>query len=144
MNDKCILSDIIIGTRFKTLIKIDSIWINTLSKKFGLKINLIQLKIIKPISTIICLIDNEYPINNQYQHQHQQQHQNQHQQQHQHQQLMKITANNETIQKETIQKETIPNIIIQQQAIIIDKIIFRPPDPMQLLQLKKSLKKVIE
>ena len=134
-NNETSISDLKINYKFKTLLKIDSIWINTNSKKFGLKIELIQLKIIKPITTIRCLIDNDH--NQNYNH-----NQNQN---HNHNQKQ-ITNNKIEVE---IDKETSPirnqtNNVLIQQPIIIDKIIFKPPDPSQLLQLKNSLKKIIE
>jgi hypothetical protein len=129
-NEESTLSNLKINFRFKTLLKIDSIWINTHSKKFGLKIEMIQLKIIKPITSIKCLIDNDlapnqHPILNSN---------------------LKLIKSIEQFDKKESQliKNEINNIVVQQQQIIVDKIIFRPPDPSQLLQLKNSLKKIIE
>jgi len=133
-NEESILSDLKTNYRFKTLLKIDSIWINTQSKKFGLKIELIQLKIIKPIASIRCLIDNDINQN---------QNHNQNHNQNQIINSKRIITNNQ-IDKESSPIKNQTNNILIQQPIIIDKIIFRPPDPFQLLQLKNSLKKIIE
>lgn len=132
------------GYKYRTLLKIDSIWINTATKKFGLKLELVQLKIIIPISTIRCLIDiNPQDI-----------------------QLI----NDKIVKKDNLNVNSIMNpnpiintnpnpnpnpiintnsninnnILINQQSIVVDRVIFRPPDPSQLLQLKNSLKKIIE
>ena len=115
--------------KFKALLKIDSIWINTINKKFGLKIEIIQIKIIKPSAINTCLIDY---VNNKIQPQPQLQQYTQPQPQ-----LQQYTQPQPQIQTNNF-------IVNQNQPIIIDKIIFRPPDPSQLLQLKKSLKKVID
>ena len=122
INELSILSDLKYKDKYKSILNIDSIWINTITKKFGLKIEIIQLKIIKPIATIKCLIDNN--------------------------EIIHKNVHNEIIHK-NVQNEIqtqiqTNNIIIQQPLLNVEKLIFRPPDPSQLLQLKKSLKKVIE
>lgn len=61
---ECSIDKLIKGWKFKCLIKIDSIWINTTSKKFGLCVHLYQLKIYQPIHQLKCLIDcfDEKPV----------------------------------------------------------------------------------
>ena len=143
MNELTTIRDLKYGYKFKSLVKIDSIWINCINKKFGLNIELIQIKIVKPLYMSTCLIDHT-------------QSQSQSQSQSQLQSQLQLQLDKQS-QSHTQTQLTIPthipqylptttnNIIVQNnQPIIIDKIIFRPPDPSQLLQLKKSLKKVID
>lgn len=54
---ECSIDKLIKGWKFKCLIKIDSIWINTTSKKYGLCVHLYQLKMYQPIHQLKCLID---------------------------------------------------------------------------------------
>jgi hypothetical protein len=132
-NELITINQIKYRSKFKTLLNIESIWINTNSKKFGLKIEPIQIKIIEPLSTNMCLID--YNLDNQIK-------------------TNKKKINNESEIVSTPTPTPTPtfiptqtqttNILVQQQPIIIDKIIFKPPDPSQLLQLKNSLKKIID
>jgi len=121
-NEETTLNDLRINFKFKALLKIDSIWINTQTKKFGLKIEPIQIKIIKPISMSKCLIDNNQTQINEYIHKKQ----------------IQVVDNQPLV----INKQT-NNIVVQSQ-ININKSIFIPPEPSQLLQLKNSLKKIIE
>jgi hypothetical protein len=134
INEPTVINQIKNKSKYKALLNIESIWINTTSKKFGLKIEPIQIKIIEPLSTNMCLIDynpeNQIDTNKK-----------------------KITNNQSSILTNSTfiptptptqtQTQT-TNILVQQQPIIIDKIIFKPPDPSQLLQLKNSLKKIID
>jgi hypothetical protein len=126
-NNECKLNKLNIDSKFKTLLKIDSIWIDTLNNKFGLQIDILQLKIIQPIYTIKCLIDNDSdslsdsPNDNIKQIEYK-----------------PIKKNIESIIQNT------SNISVQQNAITVNKIIFSPPDASQLLKIKNSLKKVIE
>ena len=115
-NEECNINNLKNELKFKTLLKIDYIWVNTFTKKFGLHIDLIQLKIINPIATLKCLIDNDDE--------------------------PKIKKEIIELKKEYKKEEIITNNI--NNTIIVDKIFFRPPDPSQLLLLKNSLKKVIE
>jgi len=136
LNKESSLNELKINFRFKTLLKIDSIWINTNSKKFGLNIELIQLKIIKPLYLSKCLIDNNTYIDNTTNNS---------------KELLLI--NNNTINNNTINNNTINNNTINKELLLIKKdtnniiinqpIIFKPPEPSQLLQLKNSLKKII-
>jgi hypothetical protein len=56
---ECSLSNLKDGWKFKGLIRIESIWIDTIKKKFGLNLELVQLKILQPIVQTKCLIDND-------------------------------------------------------------------------------------
>jgi hypothetical protein len=56
---ECSLNNLKNGWKYKGLIKIDSIWIDTIKKKFGLNLELVQLKILQPIVQTKCLIDND-------------------------------------------------------------------------------------
>lgn len=58
-NIECSLDNLKNSWKYKGLIKIDSIWIDTIKKKFGLNIELVQLKILQPIIQIKCLIDSD-------------------------------------------------------------------------------------
>ena len=58
-NNECQLNNLKNGWKYKALIKIDSIWIDTMKKKFGINLDLIQLKILQPIVQTKCLIDND-------------------------------------------------------------------------------------
>jgi len=57
--NECLLNNLKNGWKYKGLIKIESIWIDTLKKKFGLNLELVQLKILQPITQTKCLIDND-------------------------------------------------------------------------------------
>lgn len=121
-SEECALNNLKNGLKFKTLLKIDYVWINTFSKKFGLHIDLIQLKIIQPIATLKCLIDTDLNKDNEI--------------------IVKDIVEYKVEKKPSINNTN--NISIQQNSIIVDKVIFRPPDASQLLLMKSSLKKVIE
>lgn len=118
-SNECELSLLKVGWKFKALIKIDYIWIDIDKKKFGLNIELIQLKIIQPITQIRCLIDNDIPIRR------------------------KITKIPEPIRpianvinefRETEEQKE------EEKPVSI----FKPPNPLELLKMKNALKKVID
>ena len=58
-SNECCINSLKNGWKFKCLIKINSIWIDQTKKKYGLNIELVQLKIHQSISQTKCLIDNE-------------------------------------------------------------------------------------
>jgi len=58
-NTECQLNNLKNGWKYKALIRIESIWIDTMKKKFGINLDLIQLKILQPIVQTKCLIDND-------------------------------------------------------------------------------------
>ncbi len=57
-SSECCLNKLKLGWKFKMLIKIDSIWIDVDKKRFGLNLELSQLKIIQPIVEKKCLLDD--------------------------------------------------------------------------------------
>jgi hypothetical protein len=57
-NNEILFNQIQLNYNYKAIICIDSIWIDVSKKKYGLNINLIQLKMYKPIYQSDCLIDN--------------------------------------------------------------------------------------
>ena len=58
-SEECSLDKLRNEWKYKVLLKIDSIWINSDKRRYGLKIEMVQLKIYQPIYQMKCLIDNE-------------------------------------------------------------------------------------
>jgi hypothetical protein len=140
-----------IGWLFKFIIKIDHIWIDTKTKKCGLNIELVQLKIFQPIYQIKCLIDSGNIKHN-------------HNLSHNQQNKLFISKSSDIISDSLLNssdsnthsrsdsnttfelKLNLSNDNPQSQpdkSTKIKPVIFRPPQPDQLLLLKNSLKKVI-
>jgi hypothetical protein len=113
-SNECDLNVLQVGWKFKALIKIDYIWIDIINKKFGLNIELIQLKIIQPVSTIRCLIDDDYRYVPKF----------------------KIEIETETKTEYKPINNEIKSEIIKKPFII--------PNPNELLNLKNALKKVLK
>lgn len=119
-SNECELNLLRIGWKFKALIKIDYIWIDIDKKRYGLNIDLVQLKIIQPITQIRCLIDNETQIRR------------------------KITRIPEPIRpianvlNEFKVKEDVEELVDIDKSVSI----FKPPNPIELLKMKNALKKV--
>ena len=116
-NHETNINQLKLGSKFKSIIKIDYIWIDIKKKKFGLNINLIQLKFIQPIYQIKCLFDDT------------------------------VIQNNKSIilKKELNINESDTNIKTQSpKKEIENKSVFIPPDPRELLKMKNLLKKVNE
>ncbi len=114
-SEECNLNELKNGWKFKMLLKIDSIWINTSKKRFGLKIDLIQLKIHQPIYQTKCLID--IPVSQEYKRD-------------------IIARTNET--------QININQMINVPMNIPDRTLFKPPNITELLKMKNGLKKVLE
>lgn len=135
-SNECDIDLLKLGWHFKALIKIDHIWINIRTKKYGLNIDLIQLKIFQPIYQFKCLIDT-----------------NDKHESLNHSQFSKIVSKSVNLESELppyikpSDRQSIQSIqsiqSSQNQLIEPPKIIFRPPKPDQLLLLKNSLKKSI-
>jgi hypothetical protein len=139
---ECSLSNLKNGWKFKALIKIDSVWIDTMKKKFGLNIELVQLKILQPIIQTKCLIDNDVLImkneiyrysNNTYN-------------------VSNNTQSNmATMTLNTKQNSIIPNPppvpVINSSVGTNNDLkaqVFIPPNPIELLKMKNALKKVLD
>lgn len=122
-SNECDISLLKIGWKFKALIKIDYIWIDIGKNKFGLNIELIQLKIIQPQTQIRCLIDNDFSFKRK----------------------IKISEPVRHI-KNIINRENSKEEIKEAREEKEEKplLIFKPPDRMELLKMKNALKKVID
>jgi hypothetical protein len=122
---ECNLNSLKNGWKFKTLIKIDYVWIDIEKKKFGLSLDLIQLKIIQPISQIKCLIDNDIPDIKK--------------------ENFKLRNSNndidQTIPKISPVSDKNPNVSDQEKTERPQ--IFIPPNPLELLKMRSALKKVL-
>ena len=116
---ECQLSNLKNGWKFRTLIKFDSIWIDTDRKKFGINLDLVQLKIYQPISRIRCLIDNDTYTR----------------------ELSKYTNNN-SIEDCAITRSNPSKPISDFDTG--KKKVFVPPNPDELLKIRNALKKVLE
>lgn len=153
LNQESTINELQINYNYKIILKLDYIWIDLQSRKFGLKISLVQLKIIPPLYMTRCLIDNH--ISNYSPEINQQPITNISNILIQQSATAYTTKTTKTITAIPTNIQTTPISVvnpistsisnqIQPSVPIVDKIIFRPPDPLQLLQLKNSLKKVIE
>jgi hypothetical protein len=105
--------------KFKCLINVDSIWIDINKKKFGLNLNLLQLKIHEPIYLQKCLIPDTNYITSEI---------------HSYNNII----NTNTIIAKKVHKED----NIKENKIILAKK-YVPPNPQQLMSMLNSLKKVL-
>jgi hypothetical protein len=130
---ECGLNNLKNGWKFKTLIKFDSIWIDTTKKRFGINLELVQLKILQPVSQTKCLIDNDILISKKETYRY----------------------SNNTVSYSNSSISNIPDISIPPPLSSSSTgsssgsnnnigTLFKPPNPMELLSMKNALKKVLE
>jgi hypothetical protein len=124
--EECSLNNLKYGWKYKGLIKFESIWIDTQKKKFGLNLELVQLKIKQPITQIKCLIDNDNIIIKKDIHKYSNN---------------KLNTDQNIITNIPLNNEIAAHLI---PAIEIKTKNFIPPNTMELLKIKNALKKVLE